>query len=179
MSTYAIGDVQGCFEPLQRLLTTIQFDPNKDTLWFAGDLVNRGPQSLHVLRFIKSLGSKAKVVLGNHDLHLLAVFYGRHDVRKNDTFSDLLAADDAPDLLNWLRFQPLVHLKDGWCMSHAGIPPQWSAQQALSLSSEVEAAIQGDQAIVFFENMYGNESNLWHSNLKGMERLRKIGRAHV
>ena len=110
MSTYAIGDVQGCFEPLQRLLTTIEFNPNKDTLWFAGDLVNRGPQSLHVLRFIKSLGSKAKVILGNHDLHLLAIYYGGHEVRKTDTFSDLLAADDAADLLNWLRFQPLVQI---------------------------------------------------------------------
>ena len=174
MSTYAIGDVQGCFEPLQRLLTTIEFNPNKDTLWFAGDLVNRGPQSLHVLRFIKSLGSKAKVILGNHDLHLLAIYYGGHEVRKTDTFSDLLAADDAADLLNWLRFQPLVHLEGDWCMSHAGIPPQWTAQQALALSNEVEAAMQGEQATEFFTKMYGNDSNLWHSNLKGMERLRTI-----
>lgn len=174
MSTYAIGDVQGCFEPLQRLLKKIRFDPSKDVLWFAGDLVNRGPQSLHVLRYIKSLGTSAKVVLGNHDLHLLAVYYGGHAVKKNDTFSDLLAADDAPDLLNWLRFQPLIHVEDNWCMSHAGIPPQWTVAQAMALANEVETAIQGEQARDFFENMYGNDSNHWQNTLKGMERLRTI-----
>ncbi len=174
MSTYAIGDVQGCFEPLQRLLERIEFNPTEDTLWFAGDLVNRGPQSLHVLRFIKSLGSQAKVVLGNHDLHLLAVYYGDHDVRKSDTFSDLLAADDAPDLLNWLKLQPLVYCENNWCMSHAGIPAQWSIEQALALSNEVQSAMMGDQAKAFFQKIYGNQSNHWHSSLTGMDRLRTI-----
>lgn len=174
MSTYAIGDVQGCFEPLQRLLNAIQFDSSKDTLWFAGDLVNRGPQSLQVLRFIKSLGSQAKVVLGNHDLHLLAIYYGGHASRKNDTLAELLAAEDAPELLHWLCQQPLVYSQGNWCMSHAGIPPQWTVAQALSLSKEVEVAIQGEQSIEFFQQMYGNQSAYWQENLTGINRLRTV-----
>lgn len=174
MSTYAIGDVQGCFEPLQRLLVRIQFNPEQDTLWFAGDLVNRGPHSLEVLRFVKGLGNKANVVLGNHDLHLLAIFYAGHAARKNDTLTELLAAPDAPELLHWLRQQPLVYCQQNWCMSHAGIPPLWTVEQALSLSQEVETALQGEQAIEFFERMYGNESNLWQPELTGINRLRTI-----
>lgn len=174
MATYAIGDVQGCFEPLERLLKQIQFDPAKDTLWFAGDLVNRGPQSLQTLRFIKSLGRQTTVVLGNHDLHLLAIYYGGHAAKRNDTLDAVLVAEDAPELLNWLRHQPLVHSQENWCMSHAGIPPQWTVAQALALSKEVEAAIQGEHATAFFQQMYGNQSNSWQAGLTGIDRLRTI-----
>lgn len=175
MATYAIGDVQGCFSALQRLLQQLNFNA-QDELWFAGDLINRGTESLAVLRFIKGLGAQAKVVLGNHDLHLLAVYYGGHALKKHDTVQDILAAPDCAELLHWLRQQPLIHCdaKQHWCMSHAGLPPMWSVAQALALSQEVSTFIQSAQAEAFFKVMYGNQPDRWQDSLIGLDRLRVI-----
>lgn len=176
MATYAIGDLQGCFEPLQRLLDKVKFDPAKDHLWLAGDLVNRGPQSLEVLRFLKDLQHRAVCVLGNHDLHLLAVYYGDHKIKRSDTLDLILNAPDVDELMDWLRHQPLVHFDEArnWCMTHAGLPPRWSARKAKRLSQEVEAAIQGEKPEKFFRKMYGNLPVRWDKNLEGVDRLRAI-----
>lgn len=176
MATYAIGDVQGCYEPLQRLLAHINFDPQLDQLWFAGDLVNRGPQSLEVLRFIKKLGRRAISVLGNHDLHLLAMHYTKLNSRKSDTLNAIFTAPDCDELLNWLRHRPLLHLDQAqnWCMTHAGLPPKWSANTAQQRAHEVEARLTSDDCTPFFENMYGNKPNLWSDELTGFDRLRVI-----
>ena len=140
MSTYAIGDIQGCFDQLQTLLEKIDFDPENDFLWFAGDLVNRGPQSLKTLRFVKSLGDHAITVLGNHDLHLLAVAGGHVKQHKHDHINDILEDPDKDELLQWLSHQPLIHHDDtlGFTMIHAGLPPQWDLQQAQQYAAEVE-----------------------------------------
>lgn len=176
MATYAIGDVQGCYEPLQRLLAHINFDPQQDQLWFAGDLVNRGPQSLEVLRFIKNLGDSAISVLGNHDLHLLAMHYAKLNSRKSDTLNAIFAASDRDELLDWLRHRPLLHLDEeqNWCMTHAGLPPKWSATTAQKLAQEVEAILTSVDCSQFFENMYGNKPNRWSDDLTGFDRLRVI-----
>ena len=126
VATYAIGDVQGCMNSLHQLIDKIQFDPNRDRLWFVGDLVNRGPDSLAVLRYVKSLGSSAVTVLGNHDLHLLAVSTGVTGLQKKDTFHEVLSAPDCKDLLKWLRHQPLIHQEHGFLLVHAGLLPQWT-----------------------------------------------------
>lgn len=176
MPIYAIGDIQGCYDALQRLLEQCAFNPASDELWLAGDLVNRGPQSLEVLRFARSLGHRVKVVLGNHDLHLLAVHYGGESQRSNDTLAPIFSAEDRDELLDWLRFQPLVILDEArnWCMSHAGIPPDWSVRKARRLAQEVEAVLQSDQCVDFFRVMYGNKPDNWHKELQGMDRLRTI-----
>lgn len=176
MATYAIGDIQGCYDALQRLLQHCAFDPHHDQLWLAGDLVNRGPQSLQVLRFVQQLGERAKVVLGNHDLHLLALHYSGGKLKKSDTIQDILQAPDREQLLDWLRTQPLVVLDEAnnWCMSHAGIPPHWSVQQARQLAQEVEHVLQSDQCSEFFRQMYGNLPDRWQPDLQGMDRLRVI-----
>jgi len=176
MAIYAIGDIQGCYEPLQRLLDKVEFNPAKDHLWIAGDLVNRGPLSLEVLRFLKDLGHRASCVLGNHDLHLLAVYYAGHKIKRHDTLDRVLKAKDADDLMDWLRHQPLVHFDEpgNWCMSHAGIPPLWSARKAKRLSQEVEAVLQGNRHVEFFENMYGNLPVRWDKRLEGHDRIRMI-----
>ncbi len=176
MATYAIGDIQGCNDALQRLLQHCAFDPHHDQLWLAGDLVNRGPQSLQVLRFVQQLGERAKVVLGNHDLHLLALHYSGGKLKKSDTIQDILQAPDREQLLDWLRTQPLVVLDEAnnWCMSHAGIPPHWSVQQARQLAQEVERVLQSDQCSEFFRQMYGNLPDRWQPDLQGMDRLRVI-----
>lgn len=175
MSIYAIGDVQGCFEPLQRLLKKINFNPEQDELWFAGDLVNRGPQSLAVLRFIKALPHK-KVVLGNHDLHLLAVYYAGFAPKGKDTLDELLAAPDLAELMEWLRQQPLLiaDLAHNIFMSHAGIPPQWDVAQAQALAQEAEAVLQGNDHLEFFKVMYGNQPDCWQADLTGFDRTRAI-----
>ncbi|MEC8442738.1 MAG: symmetrical bis(5'-nucleosyl)-tetraphosphatase [Pseudomonadota bacterium] len=175
MATYAIGDLQGCFEPLARLLHKVNFDASQDYLWFAGDLVNRGPASLECLRFIRNLGHRAKVVLGNHDLHLLAMAYGHSSAKRSDTLDQVLNAHDADDLLEWLRHQPLVHYDAArnWCMSHAGLPPMWSARKAQVLSQEVEFALHHTPD-AFFAQMYGNTPDLWDKHLTGADRLRVI-----
>jgi bis(5'-nucleosyl)-tetraphosphatase (symmetrical) len=175
LATYVIGDVQGCYLPLLRLLDKIAYDPDKDKLWFAGDLVNRGPDSLNTLRLIKEIASKA--VLGNHDLHLLACYYGSEkSVRKKDTFSDILSAPDCEELMVWLRQLPLMvySKKKNVVMTHAGVPHIWSIQQAYNLSKEVSKTIKSDQAQAFFDAMYGNAPDAWCEELEGMSRLRVI-----
>lgn len=175
MSVYAIGDVQGCFEPLQRLLAKINFNSEQDELWFAGDLVNRGPQSLETLRFIKELPNK-KVVLGNHDLHLLAIYYAGFDPKRKDTLDAVLAAEDAAELMAWLRQQPIMvsDSKNNFYMSHAGIAPMWDVEQAQSLADEVQQFLAGEHYLEFFKVMYGNHPDRWQENLTGMDRLRAI-----
>ena len=156
MATYAIGDVQGCFEPLQRLLDKLGFDERRDRLWFVGDLVNRGPDSLATLRFVQALGDAATVVLGNHDLHLLAVAEGLAKLRHDDTLDEVLAAPDREVLLDWLRHLPLMHFEDGYAMVHAGLLPDWSVSRALELAAEAEAALQASSYRSFLSKMYGN-----------------------
>lgn len=175
MSTYAIGDVQGCYAELIQLLMEIQFDPDLDTLWFTGDLVNRGPRSLEVLRFIKKLGNKHKVILGNHDLHLLAVAYGVKNKHVSDTLDAILEASDRDELLDWLRHRELLHYdKTLECvMTHAGIAPIWSLQKARELAQEVETALR-DSPMFLLKNIYGNEPSRWDDQLSGTERLRCI-----
>lgn len=176
MAVYAIGDVQGCYDPLQRLLAKVDFDPKHDRLWLVGDLVNRGPQSLAVLRFIRSLGNAAVAVLGNHDLTLLAVAEGYSRLRPKDTFQDILRAPDRDELLNWLRQRPLIHYDPelNFLVVHAGLAPQWDLQQALACASEVEEVLRGPDYREFLAAMFGNEPRLWHDDLSGMERLRCI-----
>ena len=180
MTTYVIGDVQGCYQPLLCLLEKIRFNPEKDKLWFAGDLVNRGPDSLNTLRLIKQIASK--VVLGNHDLHLLACYYRSLQtdsvgpLRKKDTFIDILEAEDCEELMNWLRCQPLMvwSKKKQLAMTHAGIPHIWSVKQAYKLSKEVNKVLRGKAPEQFFEVMYGNSPDSWDEALKDFERLRVI-----
>lgn len=174
MATYAIGDIQGCYSALQRLLDLIQFDDQQDQLWLAGDLVNRGPDSLAVLRFAHRYQHCVTSVLGNHDLHLLAVRYGPHTVKAKDTLDEVLNASDADELLTWLRHQPLLHCEQNWCMSHAGLPPQWSISKAQQLATEVHNCLQSEQSSDFFAVMYGNNPALWHDDLEGLPRIRAI-----
>lgn len=176
MATYAIGDIQGCFTQLQTLLTHIHFNPHADHLWFAGDLVNRGPRSLETLRFIKNLPNPAKIVLGNHDLHLLAVVSGKAEQHQNDTLDSILQASDCKQLCDWLRQQKLLHHDPalGYVMVHAGLAPQWDLTTAQQCAIEVEQVLQSEQYPLFFEHMYGNQPDLWLPQLTGWERLRFI-----
>lgn len=175
MATYVIGDVQGCFDELQGLLALVQFDPQKDKLWFAGDLINRGPKSLETLRFIKSL-KDVEVVLGNHDLHLIATYYGLKELYADDTVSEILESPDCDGLISWLKQQKLMHYDANFdvLMVHAGVAPQWSRAEALSLAHEVEQALRGNKIEAFLKNMYGNEPHCWHEDLSGFTRLRVI-----
>lgn len=176
MAVYAIGDVQGCYDPLQRLLEELHFDPVQDTLWFAGDLINRGPQSLQVLRFIHSLGESAIAVLGNHDLALLVVAEGFMKPRSKDTFQAILEAPDREPLLEWLRYRPLLHYDAdlGFIMVHAGLAPQWDLYQALGCAAEVEAALRGPDYRTLLAQLFGSEPRRWRDDLQGIERLRFI-----
>lgn len=176
MPTYAIGDIQGCFEPLQCLLRELNFDPARDRLWLAGDVINRGPDSLETLRYLYSIRDALVVVLGNHDLHLLAVYHGLRKAGKNDTLGPILQAPDAPLLLEWLRQQPLLHQDEtlGYAMVHAGIPPMWTLPQALSYAQEVETCLRGPDFLDYLANMYGNEPRQWQESLQGQERHRLI-----
>lgn len=176
MSTYAIGDVQGCFAELISLLDKINFDKSRDQLWFVGDLVNRGPQSLEVLRFVKSLGSGQKTVLGNHDLHLIALAYGKREQRKTDTLEPILLAPDKDELITWLRYCPLFHYEPTlqYAMVHAGLASSWDLNQAQTLAQEVESVLQSHSVTQFLENMYGNTPCLWNDQLQNTERLRCI-----
>ncbi len=171
MSRYAIGDVQGCYSELRELLAQLKFSSDRDQLWFVGDLVNRGPQSLEVLRFVRALRDNAVTVLGNHDLHLLAVACGSHRKRKADTLDEIFAAPDRDELLGWLMSRPLAHQERGDLMVHAGLVPQWTVATALLLAKEVESALSTDPRALF-ENMYGDEPTSWSEMLVGMERLR-------
>jgi bis(5'-nucleosyl)-tetraphosphatase (symmetrical) len=177
MPVYAIGDVQGCFDELELLLERLKFDPRSDRLWFVGDLVNRGPRSLDTLRYVKSLGDAAVTVLGNHDLHLLAVARGGASWRKgDDSLHAVLEAPDADELLDWLVARPLLHHDAalGWTVLHAGLPPQWDLATARRCALEVEQHLRGEFVGTLFQHMYGNEPALWREELEGFERLRFI-----
>lgn len=176
MSTYAIGDVQGCYQPLQKLLQKIQFYPAHDTLWFTGDLINRGPQSLDVLRFVSQLGDQHQTVLGNHDLHFLAVAAGVRHAHPSDTLQEILDAPDKKQLLDWLRHRPMLvrHETLNYVMTHAGLAPVWTLAKAQELAHEVEAVLRQGDARTLFENMYGNHPDHWDDALTGVERLRCI-----
>ncbi len=176
MAIYAIGDLQGCYDELCRLLEKIAFDPAADKLWFCGDLVSRGPQSLETLRFVKSLGKSARVVLGNHDLHLLALAHGVDRSSNTDTLYPVLEAHDRDKLLGWLLKRPLLHYskKHKALLVHAGIHPRWDLQQAQRLAGEVEAALRGENPGKFFKKMYGNKPSRWSDELTGGKRLRCI-----
>ncbi|HEX5336907.1 MAG TPA: symmetrical bis(5'-nucleosyl)-tetraphosphatase [Gallionella sp.] len=177
MAIYAVGDVQGCYIELVRLLEKISFDPAADRLWLVGDLVNRGPGSLEVLRLIKSLGDSAITVLGNHDLHLLAVADGAASLHRSDTLDDILNAPDRDELLSWLRNQRLLHAEDNYVLVHAGLLPGWTVKQAVKLAHEVEAALRGKDHAAFFAHMYGNQPHAWSDDLTGYKRLRVITNA--
>lgn len=178
MATYAIGDIQGCFDEFAALLALIRFDPARDRLWLVGDLVNRGPRSLEVLRKVKELGKAAITVLGNHDLHLLASAYTTSEkVKAHDTLGPIFAAPDRDELLSWLRQQPLLHHDAtlGYTMIHAGLPPQWDLATAQSCAHELESALRDEQRCIdLFANMYGDKPDRWSDSLKGVERLRFI-----
>jgi len=170
----AIGHLQGCLAELQALLKDIRFSADRDQLWFVGDLVNRGPDSLAVLRFVRALGANARVVLGNHDLHLLAVAFGsRRKLREDDTLEAILSAADRHALLEWLLLQPLAVSEGTDLMVHAGVVPQWSAAEVLEYAGEVERALQADPQPLF-DAMYGNKPDCWSADLEGGDRLRFI-----
>ena len=177
MAVYAIGDIQGCDQEFGQLLERLAFDPAKDQLWLTGDLVNRGPRSLEVLRRVRALGNAVTLVLGNHDLHLLAAAHDRTALRPDDTLDAVLAAPDRDALLEWLRQQPLLHTDDtlGWTMVHAGLAPQWDLTTATACARELEAALRDEtSARTLFVAMYGNRPDRWSDALTGTERLRFI-----
>lgn len=177
MAIYAVGDIQGCHTELVQLLEKLRFDPASDRLWLVGDLVNRGPGSLEVLRLVKSLGESAITVLGNHDLHLLAVAAGVSRLHRGDTLEAILAAPDRDELLDWLRCQRLLHVEGNHVLVHAGLLPGWTVAQAASLAREVETALRGDDHVDFLTSMYGNKPVAWDDGLAGYKRLRVITNA--
>ena len=174
MALYLIGDVQGCDEALERLLHTLDFSPSRDTLVLLGDLVNRGPQSLAVLRRLIALDGAAHGLLGHHDLHLLAVAHGVRKPHRSDTLGEILSAPDRGVLLDWLRARPLALQMQGWLLVHAGVLPQWDTAQTLALAQELQAALCGPDWGVFLHNMYGNRPDRWDERLRGLDRLRVI-----
>jgi bis(5'-nucleosyl)-tetraphosphatase (symmetrical) len=175
MATYAIGDIQGCYDSLRRLLDACAFDPAVDRVWLVGDLVNRGPHSLDTLRFVRSLGNSALTVLGNHDLYLLMLAEGVAKKKgKDDTLDEVLRARDREELLDWLRHCPLCHVEGEYCLVHAGLLPQWTADQARALAAEVEAALQGEAYREALANMWGSEPAAWSEDLVGYPRMRVI-----
>jgi bis(5'-nucleosyl)-tetraphosphatase (symmetrical) len=174
VTRFAIGDIQGCHDELRALLAQLGFKSDRDRLWFTGDLVNRGPKSVDVLRYVRALGDNAICVLGNHDLHLLALAFGsKRKQKSNDTLDDVFAAKDRDALLEWLLALPLVHVDSGCgdLLVHAGLVPQWDADAALGLAREVEGALAADARSVF-DNMYGDQPDRWSESLQGMDRLR-------
>lgn len=174
MSTWAIGDLQGCFDPLEALLETCGFDRERDRLWFVGDLINRGPKSLETLRFVRDLGDAAVTVLGNHDLSLLMIAAGQGKLHRLDTFHHVLDAPDRDELLDWLRARPMMHVEGGFAMVHAGLLPQWDIALAQSLAREVECALRGPDHDEFMRSMWGSEPAHWDDGLKGWDRLRVV-----
>ena len=174
MATLVIGDVQGCYDQLMRLLERAGYDERRDVLWFVGDLVNRGPQSAKTVRFVKGLCDRQVTVLGNHDLALLVIAAGIKKPHRGDTFDELLAASDRDELIDWLRRQKLMHAGNGYAMVHAGLLPQWSVEQALALAGEVETVLRATNYRQFLANMYGNEPVRWRDDLAGYDRLRVI-----
>ncbi|MDR4518778.1 MAG: symmetrical bis(5'-nucleosyl)-tetraphosphatase [Nitrosomonas sp.] len=174
MAIYAIGDIQGCYSSFRKLLDVIEFDDSNDKLWLVGDIVNRGPESLEMLRFVKQSGDTVVTVLGNHDLHLLMVDAGIARCQKGDTIQPILDASDREELLSWLRQQRLFYYEDNYALVHAGLLPDWSVSKAAVLASEVEAALRHDDYRVIFSQLYGNEPDYWQDGWIGAERLRVI-----
>ncbi len=174
MAVYAIGDIQGCFAEFRSLLERLAFDASSDELWLTGDLVNRGPDSLSVLRFVHGLGDSVRCVLGNHDLHLLALACGARRGSRRDTLDELLAAPDADELLNWLRHRPLLHHDEtlGWTMVHAGLPPQWDLPTATDYAREFEARLQRGDYASLLTVLFGDQPDSWSTSLAGIDRLR-------
>ena len=179
MATWAIGDIQGCCDDLDRLLHKLAFDPGRDALWLTGDLVNRGPRSLDALRRVIALGDCAVAVLGNHDLHALAVACGVRRTRGRDTLDDFLAADDRDELVDWLRGRPLAHYDKtlDTLLVHAGLVPQWSAKDAMARAREIEAPLRGDDWVRFLDTLFGDAPGRWRTSLKGKKRARCIATA--
>ena len=176
MAVYVIGDVQGCYSRLARLLDRIRFDQASDKLWFCGDLVNRGPESLQTLRFVRSLGDSAVTVLGNHDLHLLAIFHTRQVISESNSLSEILLSPDCEELIEWLQSQPIIHYDEdlNFLLVHAGIHADWDIPQAIKYASEVEQVLRSGNSDFFFRQMYGDQPDRWSEDLTGMERLRCI-----
>jgi bis(5'-nucleosyl)-tetraphosphatase (symmetrical) len=174
VAKYLIGDLQGCNEPLQRLLRTVDFSPSRDTLYILGDLVNRGPDSLAVLRNLHGLGDAAQCLLGNHDLNLLGIRHGLRKPHRKDTVQEVLDAPDCEALLDWLRHRRMAIHAHGWLMVHAGVLPQWSTAQTMALAGEVEQALRGPDLTGFLRGMYGNTPDRWSDALTGADRLRVI-----
>jgi len=174
VSTYVVGDIQGCFEPFLALLKKVRFNPDKDRLWSVGDLVNRGPGNLETLRWFHTHRDNVTLVLGNHDLHLMAVSAGARAPSRKDNLEDILEAPDRDQLIEWLHFQPLVHYEDGFTLVHAGIQPNWTGQDALDRAWEVENALQGARCTERLTGMYGNDPFVWDDSLSGITRLRVI-----
>jgi bis(5'-nucleosyl)-tetraphosphatase (symmetrical) len=174
MAIYAVGDVQGCFSELRALLAALRFDRRRDRLWFVGDLVNRGPDSLAVLRFVKELGDAAVTVLGNHDLHLITYAAGLARPRDDDTLAQVLAAPDRSALIEWLRGLPMIHVEGQYVLVHAGLLPQWDVAKAQGLGREVEAALRGPRHREFLAALYGGMPDHWDDGLHGIDRLRVI-----
>lgn len=174
MALYLIGDLQGCNEPLQRLLHKIDFSPSRDTAYLLGDLVNRGPDSLAVLRSLSALGDAAQCLLGNHDLNLLGIRHGLRKLHRGDTVQQVLDAPDCENLLDWLRHRQMAIQAHGWLLVHAGVLPQWSTAQTMALAAEVERALRGPDLGGFLAGMYGNAPLQWNDSLTGAERLRVI-----
>ena len=176
MAVYVIGDVQGCYSRLARLLDRIRFDPASDKLWFCGDLVNRGPESLQTLRFVRSLGDSAVTVLGNHDLHLLAIFHTRQVISESNSLSEILLSPDCEELIEWLQSQPIIHYDEdlNFLLVHAGIHADWDIPQAIKYASEVEQVLRSGNRDFFFRQMYGDQPDRWSEDLTGMGRLRCI-----
>lgn len=176
MAVYAIGDIQGCFDELRRLLDRLNFDPAADRLWLVGDLVNRGPKSLDTLRYVKALRQAAVTVLGNHDLNLLAKYVGAKPNKAGSSLDAVLSAPDCDELVDWLRHRCLLHHDPqlGFTMGHAGLVPQWNLEQALALAGEVQAVLRGSDYVEFLYHMYGDEPDRWSEELRGWGRLRFI-----
>jgi bis(5'-nucleosyl)-tetraphosphatase (symmetrical) len=176
MATYAVGDVQGCYREFAELLDLVDFRSDRDRLWLLGDLINRGPENVAVVRRVMSLGSAAVTVLGNHDLHFLAIHRGGHTLNRSDTLGDLLENSRVDEMSDWFRHQSLIHVdrKLGYVMAHAGIPHLWRLKQARILAEEVEAVIRGPECELYFQEMYGNEPNCWRDDWEGMSRWRVI-----
>jgi bis(5'-nucleosyl)-tetraphosphatase (symmetrical) len=174
VSTYVVGDIQGCLHALKCVLKKVGFKPDKDVLWSVGDIVNRGPRCLKTLRYLYDMRDNLVLVLGNHDLHLLAVAAGVRPPSRSDTLDKILKAPDKEKLLTWLLHRPLIHHEHGFTMVHAGIPPQWSIEDAMNRAREVEAVLQSPDCTEFLKQMYGNEPLLWSDDLTGMTRLRVI-----
>ena len=174
MTRYAVGDLQGCFDPLRKLLDEVRFDPARDQLWSTGDLVNRGPQSLACLRFFRQLGTSARVVLGNHDLHLLAIAHGIKKLKKSDTLREIIDAPDCAELLDWLTQQPLFYRDPSgdYALVHAGLAPMWSVAQAQALSDELAGVLRSSRLHDYLAGMYGDQPERWDDALTDIARWR-------